>query len=1247
MARRRASVPPLTFPEQLPVSAVRDEIGAAIRDHQVVVIAGETGSGKTTQLPKICLELGRGAAGMIGHTQPRRIAARTVAERIAEEIGTPVGELVGWKVRFTDQVGADTLVAVMTDGILLAEIQRDRMLSRYDTIIIDEAHERSLNIDFLLGYLKQLLPRRPDLKVIITSATIDPERFAEHFDGAPVLEVSGRTFPVEMRYRPIVDPDDPDADPDRDQVQAICDAVTELGREGDGDVLVFLSGEREIRDTADALRDLGLRGTEILPLYARLSSAEQHRVFQHHTGRRIVLATNVAETSLTVPGIRYVVDPGTARISRYSRARGVQRLPIEKISQASARQRAGRCGRVAEGICVRLYSEEDFDSRPEFTDPEILRTNLAAVILQMTALGLGDIAAFPFVEPPDRRSIRDGVQLLHELGAIDPNQTDPRKRLTQVGRQLARLPLDPRLARMVIEGDREGCVRQVLVVAAALSIQDPRERPPDAQQQADAHHARFADPTSDFVSWLNLWRYLKEQQKELSSSAFRRMCRSEHLHYLRVREWQDVHQQLRQAVKALDIALSSAPDDADRLHRALLSGLLSRIGLKDVTAGDRRGREYLGPRGARFAIWPGSSVARKPPDFVMAAELVETSRLWGRTVARIDPEWAERLGAHLVRRTYSEPHWHAKRGSAMARERVTLYGVPLVADRLVGYGRVDPELSRELFLRHALVEGDWRTHHKFFAANRALLEDAEELEQRARRRDLVVDDEELFAFYDARVPQHVVSARHFDSWWKQARREQPDLLTFTPEMLLRDSAADVSEEDYPRTWRVDGHDLSVTYQFEPGTAADGVTVHVPLPLLPALREEPFAWQVPGLRHELVTALIRGLPKAVRRTLIPAPDRAAEVLRQVGPQDGPLLEVVSDTLERLTGTRVDVDDWAPADVPDHLRVTFRVEDERGRSLGEGKDLAELQHRLRPRVAQAMAQAADDVERAGLRTWAVGDLPTSHRTVLAGHRVEGFPALVDEGSSVAVRVLPDAAEASAAHAAGVRRLLRLELSSPVPYVLSRLDNASKLVLSRASHATATELLDDCTDAAVDALVAELGGPPRDAAGYERLRDAVRQRLNPAVLDVVRQVQRVLAESHEVARRLHGTTSLVLLPAMTDLRGQLDGLIHPGFVTEAGASRLPDLVRYLRAMQVRLDRMPDDPARDRSAQAQVEMVRGEYHDALARLPVGREPSPALCEVRWMLEELRVSLFAPTLRAAYPVSPQRIHKALVAATA
>ncbi len=1238
---RRASVPQISYP-QLPVSDVREEIAAAIRDHQVVIVAGETGSGKTTQLPKICLELGRGVSGVIGHTQPRRIAARTVAERIAEELGTGVGELVGWSVRFTDRTGPRTLVKVMTDGILLAEIQRDRMLSRYDTLIIDEAHERSLNVDFLLGYLKQLLPRRPDLKVVITSATIDPERFSQHFGGAPIIEVSGRTYPVELRYRPVVNPDDPTSDPDRDQVQAVCDAVAELAGEGDGDVLVFLSGEREIRDTAEALRAMDLRRTEVLPLYARLSSAEQHRVFEPHTGRRVVLATNVAETSLTVPGVRYVVDPGTARISRYSRRLKVQRLPIEPISQASANQRAGRCGRVADGICIRLYSEEDYESRPRFTDPEILRTNLASVILQMTAIGLGDIAAFPFVEPPDRRSVRDGVQLLHELGAIDADEDDQRRRLTSVGRQLAQLPLDPRLARMVVQADREGCLREVLVVAAALSIQDPRERPADAQAQADQQHARFRDPTSDFVTWLNLWNYLREQQKALSGNAFRRMCRTEYLHYLRVREWQDVHSQLKQVVKQMGLQLSSSPTDADGLHRAMLAGLLSHVGLRDPAT-----RDYLGARGARFAIWPGSAVSRKPPQFVMAAELVETSRLWGRTVAKIEPEWAEVLAPHLIKRTYSEPHWSSKRAAVMARERVNLYGVPLVADRLVGYSRVDPQLSRELFIRHALVEGDWRTHHRFFQANRALLDDVEALEQRTRRRDLLVDDQVLFDFYDARVPADVVSGRHFDAWWKQARRTEPDLLTFTPDLLVRQEAAQISDEDYPTSWPVDGTQLDVTYQFEPGTAADGVTVHVPLPVLGRLRPAPFDWQIPGLRHQLVTQLIRSLPKAVRRSLIPAPDRASDVLRHASPADGPLLEVLSASLEELTGTRVDPDDWSPEAVPPHLRVTFSVEDERGQVLGEGKDVLELQQRLRPRLREVIARAPDSIEREGLRQWDFGDLPTVHRTVSDGHGVDGFPALVDGGDAVALRVFTTQDEAVAHHVAGVRRLVRLGVTSPVPHVLSKLSNSQKLVLSRAHHATATELVEDCTDAAVDAIVARHGGAPaiRSEARFATVVDAVRGALPTEALDVLTRVERVLAAAYEVEGRLRGTTSLPLLPSLTDVQAQLDRLVRARFVTDAGADRLPDLLRYVQAMGVRLDRLPDDPARDRTAMAQVEMATQELDDALARVPTGRAPSPQLLEVRWMVEELRVSLFAPTMRTAYPVSLKRIHRAIVAA--
>jgi ATP-dependent helicase HrpA len=894
--RRRLAVPAITYPEQLPVSQKKDDILAAIRDHQVVIVAGETGSGKTTQIPKICLELGRGVLGSIGHTQPRRLAARTVADRIAEELGTELGDAVGYKVRFTDRSSDDTLVKLMTDGILLAEIQADRLLRQYDTLIIDEAHERSLNIDFLLGYLREILPRRPDLKVVITSATIDPERFSEHFGGAPIVEVSGRTYPVEVRYRPVTDPDDPSADPDRDQIQAIVDAVDELGREGPGDVLVFLSGEREIRDTADALAKHFTRtgnATDVLPLYARLSAAEQHRVFQPHGGRRVVLATNVAETSLTVPGIRYVVDPGTARISRYSHRLKVQRLPIEPVSQASANQRKGRCGRVAEGVCIRLYSEEDFESRPEFTDPEILRTNLASVILQMTALGLGDIAAFPFVEPPDRRNVKAGVDLLHELGAIDPAEKDPRKRLTPLGRRLAQLPIDPRLARMVLEADRNGCVREVLVIAAALSIQDPRERPAEHQQAADDRHRRFADPTSDFLAYLNLWNYLRERQRELSGSAFRRMCKSEFLHFLRIREWQDLHGQLKQVAKSLGVTLNTADAPPDRIHISLLAGLLSHVGLADTDKKDgrqdgkkdgrRRGQEYLGARGAKFAVFPGSALFRKPPRWVMSAELVETSRLWGRVNARIEPEWIEPLAQHLVKRNYSEPHWSKKQAAVMAREKVTLYGVPIVADRRVNYGSIDPALSRELFIRHALVEGDWETHHRFFHDNRALLDEVEELEHRARRRDILVDDETLFDFYDERVPEDVVSGRHFDAWWKKARHSDPDLLGFEKSMLMNEAAGDVSEADYPDVWKQGALRVRLTYQFEPGADADGVTVHIPVQVLNQVRPDGFDWQVPGLRAELVTELIRSLPKQLRVNFVPAPDYARKILDRVAPR----------------------------------------------------------------------------------------------------------------------------------------------------------------------------------------------------------------------------------------------------------------------------------------------------------------------------------------------------------------------------
>jgi ATP-dependent helicase HrpA len=1245
--RRRRAVPAVTYPADLPVARKKDDILAAVRDHQVVIVAGETGSGKTTQIPKVCLELGRGVLGSIGHTQPRRLAARTVADRIAEELGTELGDAVGYKVRFTDRSGDDTLVKLMTDGILLAEIQTDRLLRQYDTLIIDEAHERSLNIDFLLGYIKEILPRRPDLKVIITSATIDPERFSEHFDDAPIVEVSGRTYPVEVRYRPVADPDDPSADPDRDQIQAIIDAVDELRREGPGDVLVFLSGEREIRDTADALTKHFTRqktSTEVLPLYARLSSAEQHRVFQPHRGRRVVLATNVAETSLTVPGIKYVVDPGTARISRYSHRLKVQRLPIEPVSQASANQRKGRCGRVSEGVCIRLYSEEDFESRPEFTDPEILRTNLASVILQMTALGLGDIAAFPFVEPPDRRNIKAGVDLLHELGAIDPSEKDPRKRLTPLGRRLAQLPIDPRLGRMVLEAEKNGCVREVLVIASALSIQDPRERPAEHQQAADEKHRRFADPTSDFLAYLNLWNYLRERQKELSGSAFRRMCKNEFLHFLRVREWQDLHGQLKQVAKGLGITLNTADAPPDRIHVSLLAGLLSHIGLVDAEKKDRqrRGQEYLGARGAKFAVFPGSSLFKKPPRWVMSAELVETSRLWGRINAKIEPEWIEPLAQHLVKRDYSEPHWSKKQAAVMAREKVTLYGVPIVADRRVNYGRIDPALSRELFIRHALVEGDWETHHRFFHDNRALLDEVEELEHRARRRDILVDDETLFDFYDERIPEDVVSGRHFDAWWKKARRTDPDLLGFEKSMLINEAAGGVSEADYPDVWKQGPLRLRLTYQFEPGTDADGVTVHIPVQVLNQVRPDGFEWQVPGLRAELVTELIRSLPKQLRVNFVPAPDYARKVLDRVAPRTEPLLDALERELTAMTGVPIAREAWDPSRLPAHLRITFRVVDERRRTLGEGTDLTELKRRLAGKVRGTLSKAASTVERSGLTEWTIGELPRTYERRQNGYDVKAYPALTDEGESVAVRMYETEAEQRRAMWLGTRRLILLNAPSPVKLIQGRLTNRGKLALSHNPHGSVAALFDDCVTAAADRLIAEAGGPAWDEDGFRALYDRVRADLHDATAEVVGLVERILAEAHEVDRRVRGTTSLTLVPALADIRGHLGRLIHPGFVTATGWARLHDVPRYLRALQVRLDKLPENPGRDRTLAHQVDVLTQEYEQALRRLhPSRRDEEPAR-QIRWMLEELRVSLFAQQLGTRFPVSDKRIRKAM-----
>ncbi|WP_327290385.1 ATP-dependent RNA helicase HrpA [Streptomyces sp. NBC_01198] len=1250
IAARRAAVPRITYPEALPVSQKKDDILAAVRDHQVVIVAGETGSGKTTQIPKICLELGRGVRGLIGHTQPRRIAARTVAERVAEELCTPLGEAVGWKVRFTDQVGDSTLVKLMTDGIMLAEIQTDRELRAYDTIIIDEAHERSLNIDFILGYLAQLLPRRPDLKVIITSATIDPQRFSRHFGDAPVVEVSGRTYPVEVRYRPLLE--EGAEDTDRDQITAIGDAVDELQAAGPGDILVFLSGEREIRDTADALVKKNLRHTEVLPLYARLSSAEQHRVFQQHTGRRIVLATNVAETSLTVPGIRYVIDPGTARISRYSHRTKVQRLPIEPISQASANQRKGRCGRTSDGICIRLYDEDDFLSRPEFTDAEILRTNLASVILQMTAAGLGDIARFPFIDPPDSRNIKDGVQLLEELGALEPQQKDPRRRLTQTGRKLAQLPVDPRLARMVLEAERNGCAREVMVIAAALSIQDPRERPSDKQQQADQQHARFRDESSDFLSFLHLWTYVRGRQKELSSSAFRRMCRGEFLNYLRIREWQDIYSQLRSVAKSLGIEVTepkSAEDAIDpvRVHQSLLAGLLSHLGLKDTDK-----NEYLGARSAKFAVFPGSALFKKPPRWIMSAELVETSRLWARVNARIEPEWVEPLAQHLIKRTYSEPHWEKDQAAVMAFEKVTLYGVPLIAQRKVNYGRIDPEVSRELFIRNALVEGDWRTHHQFFHDNRKLLGEVEELEHRARRRDILVDDETLYDFYDRKLPEHVVSGAHFDSWWKHKRREEPELLNFEHAMLINEGAEAVTKADYPDSWRQGALKFRVTYQFEPGTDADGVTVHIPLQVLNQAVPDGFDWQIPGLREQVVTELIRSLPKPIRRHYVPAPNYAKAFLDRAVAGPDPLPWVLARELQRMVGVPVTAEDFDLAKVPDHLKVTFRVTDDRRRTIAEDKDLDALKLRLKPRTREAITKAferasdpalASVEQRTGLKDWTIGTLPRTFETRRAGQPVKAYPALVDDGTSVSVRLFDTEPEQAAAMWRGTRRLILLNVPvNPAKFVADQLSNQQKLALSRNPHGSVQALFEDCATAAADRLIAEHGGPAWDEEAYRKLYDAVRADLVELTGRSVQRVQQVLAAWHSCERRLKDTKSLVLVANLQDVKEQLAGLVHPGFVTEAGLKRLPDLMRYLVAADRRLQQMPTGAQRDATRMEKVREIQTEYAQLLASQPAGRPVPAAVRDIRWMIEELRVSYFAHALGTAFPVSDKRVFKAL-----
>ena len=1228
--RKSAVKNPIVFPESLPVSQRKAEIEKLLSEHQVIVVAGETGSGKTTQLPKMCLELGLGNLGTIGHTQPRRIAARSVAARIAEELQTELSDLVGYKVRFNGQISDNTQIKLMTDGILLAEIQTDRFLNQYSCLIIDEAHERSLNNDFILGYLKQLLPRRPDLKVIITSATIDVERFSKHFNNAPIIEVSGRTYPVEVRYRPVAEEDD------QDQLQGILNAVDELQAEGRGDILIFMNGEREIRDTAEALQKQNLKHTEILPLFARLSAQEQNKIFHRSGLSRIVLATNVAETSLTVPGIKYVIDPGTARISRYSYRTKVQRLPIEPISQASANQRKGRCGRVSEGICIRLYSEGDFNNRPEFTDPEILRTNLASVILQMTALGLDDIEAFPFVDAPDKRHIQDGVKLLEELGAFETVQTKSgeKRRLTTIGRQLAQLPVDPRLAKMLLSAVDFGSVYEVMIIVSALSIQDPRERPTEKQQASDEKHRRFADKKSDFLAFLNLWNYVQEQQKELTKNQFRRQCQKDFLNYLRIREWQDIYQQIRLAVREMGLPINSEKAEYQQIHTALLSGLLSHIGLKEAEK-----QQYLGARNAHFAIFPNSVLFKKQPKWVMAAELVETSKLWGRMVAEIEPEWIEPLAEHLTKKSYSEPRWSKSRGAVIADEKVSLYGVPIVAARPVNYGAIDPRVSREIFIQSALVEGDWNTKHKFFKQNQQLIREVEELEHKSRRRDILVDEHTLFEFYDQRIGTDVVSQKHFDTWWKKTEKQDPELLNFERSFLINDDAEQVSKLDFPNFWHQGNLKLKLTYQFEPGTDADGVTVHIPLPLLNQVEMTGFDWQIPGLREELVIALIKSLPKSYRRNFVPAPNYAQAFLGRAVPLEKPLLDTLIYELRRMTGVTVEAEHWHWEQIPSHLKMTFRVVDENGKKIAESMNLDELKFSLKDRVQESISAVADDgIEQSGLHIWSFAELPQCYEQKQRGFSVKAFPAIVDEKDAVGIKLFETEFEQAVAMQQGLRRLLLLNVPSPIKYLHEKLPNKAKLGLYFTPFGRVLDLIDDCIACAVDKLIADFGGFVWNEEGFDKLRDFVRENLNEVTVDIAQKVEQILTLTHQLNQRLKGKMDFTMAFALSDMKSQISGLIYQGFVQKSGYARLPDLLRYLQAIDKRMDKLAQDVNRDRAAMLRVEQVQQAYQQLLAKLPKSKPVSDEVAEIRYMIEELRVSLFAQQLGTKYQVSEKRV---------
>ncbi|MDX1754921.1 MAG: ATP-dependent RNA helicase HrpA [Marinobacter sp.] len=1223
-----------TFPPALPVSDRVDDIAEALEKHQVIIVAGETGSGKTTQIPKICLNAGRGIRGIIGHTQPRRIAARSVASRIAEELGEQPGNLVGYQVRFTDTTSEASRIKLMTDGILLSEIQHDRYLDRYDTLIIDEAHERSLNIDFLLGYLKQLLPRRPDLKVIITSATIEVERFSEFFSHAPVIEVSGRTYPVEMRYRPLSGDED-----DRDQgwSDAMLSALAEIEsherehKQNPGDVLVFLPGEREIRNLSKQLRHADLRHCEVLPLYSRLSNQEQNRVFQAHRGRRIVLSTNVAETSLTVPGIRYVIDTGVARISRYSVRSKIQRLPVEPVSQASANQRAGRCGRVAPGICFRLYDETDFINRPEYTDPEILRTNLASVILQMATSGLGDIRQFPFLEAPDNRLINDGYKLLEELNAVDGQ-----RRVTALGRTMARLPLDPRLARMLVTAAEQGSLAETLVIIAGLSIQDPRERPQDKQQAADQAHAEFVDKDSDFISLLNLWNFYEEQRQELSHNQLKKLCKKYFLSWMRMREWRDIHRQLTLICREQKLAFNQDAASYEAIHKAILAGLLGQVAVK------LEKREYLATRNRKVVIFPGSRVAKSSPKWLVAAEVVETSRVFARMVARIEPDWIEPLAGHVVRRNYFEPHWERKRAQVIGFEKVTLYGLDIVPRRRIVYSKVDPQESRALFIRRALVEGDFHTKAPFIQHNRALLESVDELERKIRRRDLLVDDEVLVDFYDQRLPADVVSGRHFERWWKSLPEHELKQLELTEADILQRSVDESAQEQYPDYLEWEGVSYPLSYQFEPTGENDGVTLQVPVMALKQLPNQRLEWLVPGLVREKCIALVKGLPKSLRRNFVPVPDFVDAALENMVPSNEPLALKLGEQLRRMTGVRIDPDAWPDESLPAHLRMNVKVVNDKGETIAQGRDTDQLQDRLEGQAEEALTasetQAQDDAL-PDAEDWQFGDMPRELKTEKGGMQVTVYPALEDLGGKVGYTRFLDPVAADDATRKAVARLILNRLGNTLEGIDRRLPHFKASALLFAPVGQARVLLDDFLLAT--AMAHFLGDElPRGSGAFDRVYEAHRGDFMAALEQADQVLNGAMKGYHRVMKQLKGKINLALANSMADLKFQMEHLVYPGFLVATPPEWLAEYERYFQAADIRLEKMPREMGREREFLHTIEPLWSRYAQKLAHQQRQGIRDPELVQYRWMLEEFRVSYFAQQLGTRMPVSVKRLDK-------